>query len=140
PVVGHPADAGAGDLVGRTAGYVMAVEPDRAAVRPRQAEDRAQHRGLACAIGTEQREHLCTRHRQRSAEQRLRLAIERIDRVDFEDHASRPRLERLTHSFCCSSCGVPRATTWPQWITEMRSASENRNSMSCSMATMVSRP
>ena len=113
-VVGHPADAGAGDLVGRAAGHVVAVEADCAAARPGQAEDRAQHRGLAGAIGTEQREHFRALDGQRSAEQRLGLAIKRIDRIDFENHANRPRLERLTHSFCCSSCGVPRATTWPQ--------------------------
>ena len=32
-----------------------------------------------------------------------------------------------------SSAGVPRAMTWPQWITETRSARRNRKRMSCSM-------
>ena len=51
---------------------------------------------------------------------------------------SAPRFERCTHAFSRSSAGVPSAITWPQWITEMRSASPNRNFMSCSMTTIVS--
>ena len=53
---------------------------------------------------------------------------------------SRPRLEASTHGLAFSSAGVPRAITWPQWMTEISSASENRNSMSCSMMTMVRCP
>ena len=37
-----------------------------------------------------------------------------------------------------SSAGVPAAMTWPQWITEIRSARPNRKRMSCSMTTIVS--
>ena len=37
---------------------LAAVEPDRAAPRPGQAEDRAQHGGLAGAVGAEQRKYL----------------------------------------------------------------------------------
>ena len=89
----------------------------------------------------------CERH----AEQRLRLAVERLDGVDRQQRwrvcrhrftaalSERPELERRTHGFSRSSAGVPSAITCPQWITEIRSARPNRNFMSCSITTIVTR-
>src|SRR5262249_42855630 len=44
----------------------------------------------------------------------------------------------LTHLLARSASGVPRAITWPQWITVTVSARSNRNRMLCSMMTSVS--
>ena len=111
PVIRHPANAPARDFVRRAMRYLAAIESDRAAPRTGQSENRTQHRGLAGTVGAKQCKYLSALHRERRAEQRLCFAVERIDRLDFQNHANRPRLERLTHSFCCSSCGAPRATT-----------------------------
>ena len=74
----------------------------------RQAEDRAQHRGLAGAVGAEQRHAPRRRRPQRDAEQRLRLAVERVDaRRPSSIMLSAPRFERSTQGFARSSSGVP---------------------------------
>ena len=75
---------------------------------------------------------------ERHAEERLRLAVERLDARRLR---ASPALRRgssaRTHGFSRSSAGVPSAMTCPQWITEIRSASPNRNFMSCSITTIV---
>src|SRR5690606_28758920 len=140
PVIRYPADAHARDVVSGLTAHFGAVEADRAASRPGQPENGAQGRRLARAVGAEQRHHLAGIDLERHSEQRLGLAVKRIDGGDVEDHLSRPRFEFCTQGLARSSTGVPRRITCPQWMTEMLSASPNRNSMSCSMATMVISP
>ena len=78
---------------------------------------------------------------ERDVEQRLRLAVEALSmRVDAQHQAMRPQVRaRAPTDWRAARPGVPSAMTWPQWITEIRSASPNRNRMSCSMITMVTR-
>src|SRR6185503_20751163 len=114
-----------------------ALEADVAAPWPGQPQDGAQHRGLTRAVGAEQRQHFAGSDGKGDAEQRLCLAVEGVDGGDVEHQLSRPRLGDCTQGFCFSSVGVPRAITWPQGITEISSAIENRNCMSCSMMTSV---
>ena len=137
PVVRHPADTEARDSVRRRARDVAAVETDGTAPWWREAKDGADCRRLAGAVGAEEGDDLRLADSQRRAEQRLRLAVEGLDGGDLEHQASSPISERATHLFARSASGVSSAMTWPQWITEMRSASVKRKRMSCSIMTMV---
>ena len=73
---------------------------------------------------------------ERYTEERLRLAVEGLDAGDVQDHGGAPSTDRCTHLFSRSASGVPPATTWPQWMTEIVSARPKRNCMSCSITTI----
>ena len=66
------------------------------------------------AARTEERDDLSLRDGQSGAEQRLRLAIKRLDAPDFKHQATFPSAERATQSFAFNSSGVPSAMTCPQ--------------------------
>jgi hypothetical protein len=51
PIVGHPADAHAGDVMGGRTGHVLGVETDLPGACRGQAEDRAQRGGLPASLG-----------------------------------------------------------------------------------------
>ena len=110
PVVRHPSDARACDLVCRQPRHVAAGEFDAAAAGRRQSEDRPQQRGLARAARSQQRDDLARAHVERNAEEHLRFAIERLD-VAQAQHAIVPSAERRTQGLSRNSSGVPRAIT-----------------------------
>src|SRR5260370_7287835 len=93
------------DVLGRPAGDAPAVKADVAASANHAAE-RAQHRCLAGAVGAEQGAHAALIDRETDPEQRLLLAVERVEPVDLEHHRGAsppvlgpvPRYPRITAS------------------------------------------
>ena len=74
-------------------GDVAAAKGELAAPRRRQAEDRAQRRGLSGAVGAQQSHDLRLPHGQAGAKQRLGLPVERLDIRQLQHHANLPKLE-----------------------------------------------
>src|SRR5437763_17192755 len=103
-------------------GDVAALVAHRAFARRRESGDRAQRRRLAGAVAAEKRHHLALGDAEREPMQDVAEAIERIDRVELEDHAATPpRYARRTSGLRWLSAGVPSAISAPKCITEMRS-------------------
>ncbi len=73
--LGHVADAGGDDGVGRRAGDVAAVEDNAPRVGAHEARDRPQGGALAAAVGAEERHDLARADRERHVLQRAALAI-----------------------------------------------------------------
>ena len=80
-------------LVARPAGDLVVVKADLPACRLDHAGNGADQRGLAGAIGADNRDDRALRHFERNAVQRLRIAIEHVDLVDPQHQctASVPR-------------------------------------------------
>ncbi len=88
----------------------------------RQAEDRPQQRGLACAARAQQRDDFAGGPRR--AKRRTAPASRRsTSPCRVRSAGCVPSAERRTHGLSRNSRGVPRAMTCPQWMTLMRSAS-----------------
>ncbi len=93
---------------------------------------------LPMPLRPEQRHDLAAPHLELDAEQHLALAIARLERLNLEH---RPVLAEIGLAHVRDRCGSPRplpeAMMRPATSTEMRSASENTTSMSCSMSSML---
>src|SRR6185503_5113417 len=91
----HVADAEPDDVLGGAAVDALAAEPDLAARADAHVADRAQRRGLAGAVGAEQRDHAALVDLEVDAVQHLAGAIRRIDAVQLEQrgHACAPAVE-----------------------------------------------
>ena len=77
-------DALVDDLLGLEVGRVHAEEPDDPPVRVGQARDGAQQRGLAGAVGPEQRHHLALFDLEVDVEEDLVRAVEEVEVVDLQ--------------------------------------------------------
>src|SRR6185437_6692456 len=86
----HLADAEIADAVRRPAGDLPTIEADRTAARPLHAEDGADERALAGAVGADDGDDLAFGDVERNAVERLRVAVEEVDVAQLE-HLSRPR-------------------------------------------------
>ena len=84
PALGRLRDAQLRDLVRRHLRDVAAVEGDRAFARARIAEDRHHQRGLAGAVGADQRDDLAFVDVEVDALQRHDVAVEGLDAADGE--------------------------------------------------------
>ncbi len=82
--LGHVGAPGPGDLVGRLSGDVGAAEADRSAEAGQQSGHHPGHRGLAGAVGADQRGHPSGRHREGHIEQRPVGAVGGAHVVDLE--------------------------------------------------------
>ena len=89
-VLRHMRDAEADDAMRRRRQHVGAFHRDRALGRPDQARDHPHQGGLAGAVRADHADRLARLDLEADAEQRLKAAIARIDRFQFE-HASDPR-------------------------------------------------
>src|SRR5512144_1841005 len=117
------ADPLADDALGGPAVDAPAAEPDLARDAHARVADRAQRRGLAGAVGPEQRDHAAVRHLERDAAQHIRGAVRRIDAPQLEErgHAGAPRYARITSGCSCISAGVPSARVRPKSSATTRS-------------------
>jgi hypothetical protein len=85
--------------------HVLTRYPDRAGCHRQQAGDDPGHRGLACAVGPQDRDHLTGLHAQAHAVERDRLAVARTDAVELEQ-GRRRRLGALAHLRPLQGCPV----------------------------------
>src|SRR5262249_42753804 len=133
------ADAHAEHDVRRPARDVLPVEAHRAASGRRQSHDRSQRRGLAGPVPAEQAGDLSVLYVEGDTAEHLTLAVERLDRGDFEQrHVMPPRYAFCTSGFARISAGLPSAISCPRWSTLIRSARLNTTSVSCSTRRIVS--
>jgi hypothetical protein len=82
--LGDLADAELADAMALVAGDVLALEADRAARRALHASDCADQRGLAGAVGPDDRDDLALGDVERDAVERLRVAVEEVEIGDAE--------------------------------------------------------
>jgi hypothetical protein len=87
----HQPEPGAAGGIGGQADEIAAIEQDAAGSGPEDPHDRLDRRRLAHAVAAHQRHDLAGADRDREAEQDLARAVERVDAVDLEHHASSPR-------------------------------------------------
>ena len=73
---------------GRRAGEIAALEGNAPLPQGQKPENAAHGRGLAHAVAPEQRYDFAARHFEIDAEQHLRLAVARLDRLDAQHHAN----------------------------------------------------
>src|SRR5262249_43918780 len=136
-------DADRGDGVTGHRLDLAPLEHDPPAARRDDARDRAQRRGLAGAVGADQRDDLALVDLDRDALERLDRAVVRVDLLDDEDgalavglrghgvcrlrdlrfvllaHAWLPRYASMTRGCSRTSCGVPSAIFSPWSSTVM---------------------
>ena len=82
-------EPGTRGIARRGVGHVAAVEAHPAGIDRQQSRQRAQHGGLAGAVGAEQRNHLAGRDLEIDAVQHANLAVAGFQRVDREQRFSR---------------------------------------------------
>src|SRR5207237_10147130 len=135
----HLADAEIAHAVARPACDVAAAVTDRAARRAQHARDGADERGLARAIGADDRDNRALLHFERNTIERLRVAVEHID-VLYRQHqiASAPRYDEITAGSRTTSAGAPSAIGAPWCSTSTRFASAITARITCSISRMVS--
>ena len=94
--LGALADAERHDLVRLAAVDPLAAQPDLALARSEEAGDRAQRRGLAGAVGPDQRDDLALIDREADAAQRVDRAVVGVDVLELEEggHVRLPRPRR----------------------------------------------
>ena len=85
----HMHEPGARGLARRGVGHVAAVEAHMAGIDRQQSRQRAQHGGLAGAVGAEQRHHFAGRDLEVDAMQHADLAVAGFQRFDREQRFSR---------------------------------------------------
>jgi hypothetical protein len=91
-VLEHPRDAGARDLGGRLARELVPEELDRPVLRAVDARQAVEHRRLAGAVRSDDREQLLLLDVERDALQRPDAAEAQVHVPDLEHRASRSRL------------------------------------------------
>ena len=87
PPLRHEGDAARDGAIGRTAADRGAVEADGVAARAHQPGDAREQRALAGAVGADHGYGLAGLDLHRHREQRLEIAVERVEPVDFEQEA-----------------------------------------------------
>src|SRR6266478_6139210 len=136
-------DAAARDAVGALPLDALPAEADGSAPRRGEPHDRAHRRRLSRAVTPEQRRHFACADREVEAEQHLARPICGFEFFHLEQLAhtieSSPRYAFLTSGWARIAAGAPLAITRPDTSTEMRSASRNTASMSCSTSSTVMR-
>src|SRR2546422_7724390 len=141
--LGDQRDAAARDAVGALPLDALAAEADGSAPRRGEAHDRAHRRRFSHAIASEQRRHFAFTDREVEAEEHLARAVRGFEIFYLQQRAhtieSSPRYAFLTSGWARIAAGAPLAIKRPDTSTEMRSASRNTASMSCSTSSTVMR-
>ena len=100
PAFRHQHQPARGLVMRRQPRHVLALEDHAAAVRPDAAGDGAQARGLAGAVGAEQRRHGATRDLERDAPQHLHVVVAGLERLDLQQRfAHAGRLHRFASAW-----------------------------------------
>src|SRR5262249_6312029 len=115
------------------------------ALRREQSHQRAEQRGLAGAIGANDRDDRPRGDRKRDAAHGLDFAVRDVQIAHVEQrlpatdahHATPPRYASSTAGLLWMSAGNPSASFWPNSITTRRSVRPITNSMSCSTSSTV---
>src|SRR5205085_8172503 len=111
--VGKPA---AHDPLRRAAEQLGAVEA-HAALRARDARERAQRRRLARAVGAEDRHDLALVDGEREVADHGHRPVAGLEALDLEEaHAGAPRYASITCGSSCTSAGLPSAISRPNSI------------------------
>src|SRR5690606_32512143 len=116
-----------------------------AALRAQAADDRADRGALAHAVAPEQRHHLAGADVEVEAEQHPAGAIAGLQAAAAQQRRVHPATSVPRYTACTSACPLmwaasPEVSTLPYTSTEMRSASWNTASMSCSMSRIAVSP
>ena len=98
-------DAEFDDAMRRRGGQIGALHVHAAAHRADQAGDDAHQRGLAGAVGADDRNGLAGVHLERDVEQCLEAAIAGVDRAKLQHRTSFPRKRESRHGAAMCSVG-----------------------------------
>src|SRR5256885_16183158 len=130
-------DAGPDDVFGRLAAQRAAAEADITGP-PHATCDRAERRGLAGAVGAEERDHSAFGHRERFSVEDGRRPVTSADVLELQygGHAA-PRYASMTAGLRCTSAGDPSAIFLPKSRTTTRSEMPITNAMWCSTRSIV---
>src|SRR5262249_54614813 len=140
-------DAALDHPVRRHARGVLAFEAHGPGGGAEDARDHAQRRGLAGAVGADERHDLALVHRERHAEERLEITVEGGDIGELEQRPHlttslyfAPRYASITSGLCTTSVGVPAAMRTPWSSTTTRCATFMTTCMTCSTPPMAEMP
>ena len=129
PALGRQRQALAHDGIGRLAGDVLAVELDLPGRHRHDAGDGVQRRGLAGAVGAQQRHDRALRHFERDVGHADQVAVAHLEMLDLEQRGHGPPRAapcggrdrpRSPPGSLVTSRGVPRAISRPWWNTTTR--------------------
>src|SRR5256885_5337238 len=115
-VLGHEADAGTGDLVGREPAQRPSRVQDLASRHVHEPDDGPERRRLAGAVPAEQRDDLPFPRRQVHAVQHVTPTIVGVDLAELQHHvahAASPRYTAWTSGSARTVSGAPSAMTRP---------------------------
>ena len=118
----------------------LAAEPDLAPGGPLEARNGPQCRGLARAVGAQERDDRALLHLHRYPTERLASAVVHPQILDLKQHPASPSVPRyasITCGFVLISSGRPSAILLPWLITTIRSDTSITTSMACSTKTIV---
>src|SRR5579859_3372753 len=137
--IGHVRDPEAHDVLGRAPLDARAAEAHRAGELHHSAQ-RPQRGGLARAVRTKERGDRALVHREIHAVQDARVAVIRLQVVDFEQHqAAAPRYARMSSGCARTSSGAPSAILRPKLSATTRSEMLMTRPMWCSTRSTVRR-